>query len=61
MKQNFGKYFILIPIGLFFLAGSTIIAQFVNVSDNGKGILFGIGVGLILLPFILKKFKSKGK
>jgi cyanate permease len=57
MKQKFGKSFILIPIGLFFLAGTLLFTQFENTSDMVKGLLFGIGIGLILLPFIVKKIK----
>lgn len=57
MKQKFGKWFILIPIGLFFLSGTMIITQFTNTPDVVSGLLFGIGIGLIALPFILKKIK----
>lgn len=57
MKQKFGKWFVLIPIGLFFLAGTIGILQFKNMSDLTRGLLFGIGIGLIALPFILKKIK----
>lgn len=55
MKRKFGKQFVLIPVGLFFLAGTLTLSQFQNIPDLLKGLLFGIGIGLIALPFILKR------
>lgn len=57
MKQQFGKWHILIPVGLCFLAGAITITQFNIMPDSIKGILFGIGIGIMALPFILKKIK----
>lgn len=58
MTQKFKNRFVLIPIGLFWTSGTLLISQFRNIPDGIKGILFGIGIGLMLLPFILKKIKT---
>lgn len=57
MKQKFGKRFILMPIGLFLISGTIAVAQFNHVPDSMKGVLMGIGIGLIALPLLLKKLK----
>lgn len=55
MKQKFGKSFMLIPIGLFLLSGTMAITHFKIVSDIVSGLLFGIGIALMVLPFIFKR------
>ena len=57
MKQRFGKLFILIPTGLFFLSATIAITHFTDISDGVRGLLFGIGIGLIALPIIYKRIK----
>ncbi|NRF37617.1 hypothetical protein [Pedobacter foliorum] len=52
------KSFILIPIGLFFISGAIAITHFINMADSLKGSLFGVGIGLIVLPLILKRIKQ---
>ena len=55
MKQQFGKSFMLIPIGLFLLSGTMAITHFKIVPDIVSGLLFGIGIALMVLPFIFKR------
>lgn len=57
MKQTFGKFSILIPVGLFFLSGALIANNFIPLGDLIKGCLMGAGIGLIILPFLLTKVK----
>lgn len=59
MKQKFGKLFILMPIGLFLISASMIAMKTMALPDSLTGMIFGIGIGLELLPFILMK-KIKG-
>jgi len=56
MKQRFGKHFYLIPLGLFISSLSVILFRFIEVPDLVKGVGFGIGLGLMLVPFI-KRYK----
>ncbi|MGC4102591.1 hypothetical protein [Ferruginibacter sp.] len=60
MKQQFRKTFILIPVGLFFLTATIALTQFKSMPDLVRGLLFGIGIGLVALPFVLKKVKPGG-
>ena len=55
MKQQFGKSFMLIPIGLFLISGTMAITHFKIVPDIVSGLLFGIGIALMVLPFIFKR------
>ena len=55
MKQKFGKLFMLIPIGLFLISGTMAITHFKIVPDIVSGLLFGIGIALMVLPFIFKR------
>ena len=52
MKNKFGRSFILMPIGLFVLASALLLSALTTLPDPIKGILFGIAIGLLLLPFI---------
>ncbi len=60
MKQRFGKYFFLIPLGLFISALSVILFRYVSAPDMVLGALFGAGIGLMLLAFI-KRPKASGQ
>lgn len=60
MKQKFGKRFVLIPIGLFLIAGTLILTQFLPVPDLVSGLLFGTAIGLMVLPFLYRKIKPIG-
>jgi len=51
MKNKFGRSFILMPIGLFLLAGTLLLSSLSTLADPIKGGLFGIAIGLIL-PFL---------
>ncbi len=57
MKQKFGKSFMLIPIGLFLLSGTMAITHFKIIPDIVSGLLFGIGIALMVLPFIFKRIR----
>lgn len=57
MKHRFGKAFVLIPIGLFLLSGTILITQFTPMPDIARGLLFGIGIGLMILPYLIRKVK----
>ncbi|WP_162903153.1 hypothetical protein [Taibaiella koreensis] len=52
MKQHFGKYFFLIPLGLFISAASLILFRYVSAPDMVRGLSLGTGIGLMLLAFI---------
>lgn len=58
MKQKFGNSYIFLPIGLLVFSGALIKNHFYAPSDLLAGALVGIGVGLMLLPFILWKMRS---
>ncbi|MEO9022348.1 MAG: hypothetical protein ABI237_13260 [Ginsengibacter sp.] len=60
MKRKFGKWYILIPIGLFINSGAILLTQVENTPDLLSRILLGVGTGLIGLPFILRKIKPTG-
>jgi hypothetical protein len=60
MKQKFAKPFVLIPIGLFLLSGTLAVSQFAQLPDLVRGLLFGTGIGLMLLPFLYRKIKPSG-
>ncbi len=57
MKQKFEKSFVLIPIGLCWNSTVLAISHFKTMPDLVTGILTGVGIGLMVLPFIFKKFK----
>jgi len=52
MKQRFGKLFYLIPIGLFIGALSLILSRLTGAPDSVKGLGIGVGIELMLIPFI---------
>lgn len=57
MKRKFGKQFILIPIGLALMSCTILVSQRTQVSDSLKGLFYGIPFGIMLLPFILTRFR----
>lgn len=57
MKQHFGKYFVLIPIGLLLISGALTALVTLKISDSLLGIIMGIGIGVAALPFIIMKVK----
>lgn len=59
MKQKFGKYFFLVPLGLFVLSLSLILRQFSHLPDLTSGLITGAGLGLTLLPFVIRKMKLR--
>ncbi len=59
MKQRVGKRFIFIPIGLMILSGALIMAHYTHLPDGLRGMIIGIGIGLIALPLAFKKNKPK--
>lgn len=59
MKQRFGKYFYLFPLGLFIIAVGQITFRFITVSDFVKGSSMGFGIGLMIVALI-KKTASNG-
>ncbi|WP_055445327.1 hypothetical protein [Lacinutrix himadriensis] len=52
------KTLILISIGMFVIATSQILSQFMGLTDLTKGAFMGIGIGLLLTPMIFEKFKT---
>jgi hypothetical protein len=60
MKQKFGRSFILIPIGLFFIALTVIISRKIAMPDVVRGLSIGVGLGLMILAFILRKMRPAG-
>lgn len=59
MKQRLGKLFVLIPIGIFLICSAMIAMKIMELPDSLVGMIFGIGIGLELLPFILSKKVKK--
>jgi hypothetical protein len=57
MRQKFGKLSLLFPIGLFIMAATTIVSRFIEIDDFIAAIAYSAGVGLVLLPFIIKPSK----
>lgn len=57
MNQRFWKLFILIPIGLVLMSCALIVFQLTQLPDALKGILFGLAIGITLMPFIMRRFK----
>lgn len=58
MQQKFGRSFVLIPIGLFFIALTLILSRAIVLSDMVKGLFTGVGIGLMILAFIFRKTRS---
>jgi len=54
MRQKFGKLSLLFPIGLFVMAATTIVSRVVVIAGFIEGIAYCVGIGLVLLPFIIK-------
>jgi hypothetical protein len=54
MKYQIKRTSLLIPIGLFVIAGSFILSLLVFMTDLAKGFLMGVGLGLMILAFIRK-------
>jgi len=52
------KAVVLISIGLFTIATSQIIAQYVEFNDLTKGSFIGIGIGLLITSLIFGNFKT---
>jgi hypothetical protein len=55
MKQKFGKSFILIPIGLFVMAGTFIVSRYTPLTDTEVGFAMGAGLGLIIVAFYRRR------
>lgn len=58
MKQKFGKSFVLVPIGLFFIALTLILSREIVLPDVIRGFSLGVGLGLMILAFIFRKIRS---
>ncbi len=58
MKRTFRKHFYLIPAGLFLMCCVMIVAQRYQLHDSIRGLLFGVSIGLMILPFMLNRFKQ---
>ena len=52
------KSLILMLTGMFVLAASQIFSHFVQFPNLGKGLLFGIGIGMLLLATIFGNFRN---
>ena len=59
MKRKFKKGTVLVIIGLFVLSVSFVISRYAPMPDMVRGLLMGIGIGLLVLPLILKKLKPE--
>lgn len=57
MKQKFGRSFVLIPIGLFFIALTFILSRKIEMPDVIRGFSMGVGLGLMILAFVVRKIK----
>ena len=60
MLRKFGKLSLLIPIGLFVMAATTIVSRYIVMTDFMEGIAYGVGIGLVLLPLLIKPAKPVG-
>jgi hypothetical protein len=58
MQQKFGRSFVLIPIGLFFIALTLILSRAIGLPDMIKGFSLGVGIGLMILAFTFRKIRS---
>ena len=58
MKQKFGRSFVLVPIGLFFIALTMILSREIAMPDVIRGFSVGLGIGLMILAFIFRKVMS---
>jgi len=45
----------LLSVGLFIIAASIIIPHFVNISDLSRGLIVGMGLGMLLLALNPKR------
>lgn len=54
MKYPIKNSAIFIAIGLFIIAGSFILGRIIPLTDMVKGGLIGIGIGIMILSFIMK-------
>lgn len=51
------KNLMILAIGLFILAGSTILRRFIPMNDFADGCIKGVGIGIMLLSIYRMKFK----
>lgn len=58
MRSRFNYLSTLFPIGLLVNSIALIIAQRTTLPDFVKGSFFGIGIGILLLPFFFKNKKT---
>ncbi|WP_271769787.1 hypothetical protein [Aquimarina algiphila] len=49
---------ILLSIGMFAIASTQIISQYIGISDLTRGSLTGIGIGMLLIGLIFGNFRS---
>lgn len=52
------KTFILISIGMFTIAASQIISQYIELNDLTKGSFIGVGIGLLFTSLTFGNFKT---
>ncbi|MCX2679955.1 hypothetical protein OOZ15_08410 [Galbibacter sp. EGI 63066] len=52
------KTLILISVGMFVIATSQILSQFIELTDLAKGSFMGIGIGLLLTSMVFGNFKT---
>jgi hypothetical protein len=57
MQKKFGRSFVLIPIGLFFIALTLIFSREIAMPDVIRGFSLGVGIGLMILAFMLRKIR----
>lgn len=55
MEKITSKSLMLLSVGLFIIAASIIIPHFVNISDLSRGLIVGMGLGMLLLALNPKR------
>lgn len=49
------KSLMLLSVGIFIISASLIIPHFVNISDLSRGLIVGMGLGMLLLALTPKR------
>lgn len=61
MKHKPGKLYVLLPIGLIWCATVLLVSRQIVVSDAVRGMLTGIGLGLMALPLVIQRLRPGHK
>jgi len=51
---------LMLPLGLLFVVAGILLRQFATLPDFADGLLFGVGIGLLVMALVIKSRNKSG-